>query len=113
MSTNLVGLAVLMALVTYPSRAIPLPCAGLRPAAAAGARVPPAGRAGGPGLDRRVADLPRPLGERHRARFTIRIEWLAVAACVVIVAWRRNLLLGLIVLAVRDRGRRPGLGLAA
>lgn len=112
MTTSLVGLAVLMALVTYPSRAIPLLAPGfdhLPPraleylrlvgpavlASIAAAQVLVAPKAGGPG-----------------ASLSIGVELPAVAACVAIVAWRRNLLLGLVVAVVIVAGARV-LGLAA
>lgn len=95
MSVELVGLALLMAAVTYPSRAIPMLL---------------------PGFDR----LPRMLDEYLRligpgvlaalaavnvlvvmdadgsTRLQAGIELVAVLACVGVVAWRRSLLPGLL-----------------
>lgn len=112
MSTDLVGLAVLMALVTYPSRAIPLLAPGFD-------RLPPRAleylRLVGPAVLASIAAAqiflaPAPNGSG--SVFSINIEWLAVAACVLIVAWRRNLLLGLVVAVVVVAGARAT-GLAA
>jgi branched-subunit amino acid transport protein len=96
MSTNLVLLAVLMFAVTYPTRALGL----LAPALD---RMP-----------RRAFDYLQLVGPAVLAalaavgvmvvtdddtgapQFYIGVEWLAVLLCLVLVAWRRNLLLGLI-----------------
>jgi branched-subunit amino acid transport protein len=99
-TTGLVGLAVLMALVTYPSRAIPLLAPGFD-------RLPPRAleylRLVGPAVlaaiaAAQIAILPNPAG--GGSTFHIGIEWLAVGTCVGIVAWRRNLLLGIIAAVV-------------
>lgn len=98
MSTDLVVLAVLMFGATYPSRALGLLTPGLD-------RLP-----------RGVIDYLQLVGPAVLAAlaavnvmvvtdagapaFHIGIEWLAVAACLVIVARRRNLLLGLVVAVV-------------
>lgn len=112
MTANLVGLAVLMALVSYPSRAVPLLAPGFD-------RLPPRAieylRLVGPAVLASIAAsqiflVPSTTGSG--STFSISIEWLAVGACVVIVAWRRNLLLGLILAVVIVAGAR-GLGLAA
>jgi len=111
-TTNLVGLAVLMALVTYPSRAVPLLAPGFD-------RLPPRAleylRLVGPAVLASIAAsqiflVPSTTGSG--SSFSINVEWLAVGACVVIVAWRRNLLLGLIIAVLIVAGAR-GLGLAA
>ena len=98
MSTALVPLAVLMALVTYPARAIPLLVPGLD-------RLPAAARL----YTRLVA--PAILSSLAAVSVAVRTdlggpptfhlgaEWLAVALCVALVAWRRNLLLGLVMAA--------------
>jgi branched-subunit amino acid transport protein len=95
LSTSLVILAVLMFAVTYPSRALGLLTPGLDRlprwafdylqlvgpavlAALAAVNVMVITNAGG---------VPS---------FHIGIEWVAVLACLAVVAWRRNLLLGLI-----------------
>jgi branched-subunit amino acid transport protein len=94
MSTELVLLAVLMAAVTYPMRAVPLLVPGLR-------HLPPALlnylRLVGPAVLASLAavNLAIRTGESGRPQLYFGPEWLAVALCVAIVAWRRNLLVGL------------------
>jgi len=112
MTTNLVGLALLMALVTYPSRAIPLLAPGFD-------RLPPRVleylRLVGPAVLAAIAAANIflvPSASGSGSAFSVNIEWLAVLACVLIVAWRRNLLLGLIVAVVIVAGARA-VGLAA
>jgi len=94
-STDLVLLALLMAAVTYPSRAVPLLAPGVE-------RLPPVVlaylRLVGPavlGAIAAVEVLVRPAGDG----FALAVGWEAVAvlACAAIVAWRRNLALGLLV----------------
>jgi branched-subunit amino acid transport protein len=111
MTTGLVGLAVLMALVTYPSRAIPLLAPGFD-------RLPPRAldylRLVGPAVLAAIAAsqvLVTPATSGPGGAFHVGIEWLAVAACITTVAWRRNLLLG-IVLAVAIVAGARALGLA-
>jgi len=97
-STVYVWLAVLMAGVTYPSRAIPLFVPQMR-------RLPRAVlaylRLVGPAVLASLAavSLAVSTGESGRPLLHIGPEWIAVALCVAIVTWRRNLLLGLIVAA--------------
>ena len=96
MTTSLVILAVLMFAVTYPSRAFGLLTPGLD-------RLP-----------RWAFDYLQLVGPAVLAAlaavnvmvltdadgvpsFHVGIEWVAVLACLAVVAWRRNLLLGLIV----------------
>ena len=96
MTTSLVILAVLMFAVTYPSRALGLLTPGLD-------RLP-----------RWAFDYLQLVGPAVLAAlaavnvmvltdadgvpsFHVGIEWVAVLACLAVVAWRRNLLLGLIV----------------
>ncbi len=94
MSTNLVWLALLMAAVTYPARAIPLLVPHMR-------RLPPMFlaylRLVGPAVLASLAavSVAVRIGESGRPELHIGPEWIAVAACVAVVAWRRNLLLGL------------------
>jgi branched-subunit amino acid transport protein len=107
-STDLVPLAVLMFAVTYPSRAIGL----LNPAID---RMP-----------RRVLDYLQLVGPAvlaalaavnvmvsttdARSAFVVGLPWLSVAACIAIVAWRRNLFIGLAVaVAIAIAGRATGL----
>jgi len=111
-STGLVGLAVLMALVTYPSRSIPLLAPGFD-------RLPPRAleylRLVGPAVLASIAAsqiFVNPAAGASGPSFHVGVEWLAVAACIASVAWRRNLLLGLVLAVVIVAGARA-LGLAA
>ena len=95
MSTNLVVLAVLMFVVTYPSRAIGLLTPGLD-------RLPKVAfdylQLVGPAVLAALAavSVMVVVGDDDVPAFHIGVEWLAVLACLVIVAWRRNLFLGLV-----------------
>lgn len=98
MKGELVGLALLMGLVTYPWRALPLLAPGID-------RLP-AGvlaylRLVGPAMLAALAAVGVAISldaERHPS-FHVGAEWLAVALCAVIV-WRfRNLLVGLVLAA--------------
>jgi len=111
MSTGLIGLAVLMALVTYPSRAIPLLAPGFD-------RLPPRAleylRLVGPAVLASLAAsqiFVTPAGASGGPTFHVGIEWLAVAASITIVAWRRNLLAGIVLAVLIVAGARA-LGLA-
>lgn len=95
MSTNLVLLAVLMAAVTYPSRALPLLAPGIE-------RLPPRAlqylRLVGPAVLASLAaanTLVVKAADGTHA-FHVGIEAAGVVACLLLVAWRRNLLLGLV-----------------
>jgi branched-subunit amino acid transport protein len=109
-SVELVGLALLLAVVTYPARAVPLLAPGLE-------RLPPIAftylRLVGPAVLASLAVLATvirtdPLG---RPQFHFGVEWLAVGLCIAIVAWRRNLLLGLVVaLGLTAASRALGVG---
>jgi branched-subunit amino acid transport protein len=108
-STDLVALALLMAAVTYPSRAIPL-------------FVPAADR-----LSEPIREYLRLLGPATLAALAAvsvlvvvdpaganalrpGLEVIAVAVCAVVVAWRRNLLLGLVAaIALVAVGRATGI----
>lgn len=94
MSSELVGLAVLMWLATYPSRALGILTPGLdrlpRPALDYLQLVGPAV------LSAIAAVTVMVVSESGRPGFHVGIEWVAVLAALVITAWRRNLLLGLI-----------------
>jgi branched-subunit amino acid transport protein len=97
MSVDLVGLAILMGLATYPSRALPLLAPGIE-------RLPRWAldylRLVGPAILAALAAVNVTVvtdGALGAPRFHLGVEWLAVLACLAIVAWRRNLLLGLIV----------------
>ena len=108
MSTDVVPLAVLMFAVTYPSRAIGL----LNPAIERLPRraldyfqlVGPAVLAALAGVNVMVAT------KDGRSMFVVGLPWLSVLACVGIVAWRRNLFLGLAAAAsIAILGRANGL----
>ena len=99
MTTALVPLAVLMALVTYPWRAVPLLVPGMH-------RLP-AGvqlylRLVGPAVLAALAavDTTVVLDAARHPSFHVGWEWLAVGLCVAIVAVRRNLFLGLVLAVV-------------
>lgn len=95
MSVELVGLALLMGLVTYPSRALPLLALGIE-------RLPAAAleylRLVGPAVLAALAIvnvtvIEDPSGQQV---FHVGIEWLAVALCGALTAWRHNLFVGLL-----------------
>ena len=99
MSTDLVALALLMAAVTYPSRAVPLLLPGFD-------RLPPIVdeylRLIGPAILASLAAvnvlvLTDDSGATHLHLGT---EVLAVLVCVGVVAWRRSLLPGLVCAAI-------------
>ncbi len=105
MSTTLLWLAVLMGAVTYPWRAVPLLTPGIH-------RLPrlvqeylrlvaPAVLAALAAVNTFVAID----SQRHPSPH-VGIEWLAVGLCVVLVAARRGLLVGLIGAAVLAAGVR-------
>lgn len=95
MSLELVALAVLMAAVTYPSRALPLLVPGVD-------RLPgPAQqylRLIGPATLSALAavNVLLVVDDGAGTRLHLGVEALAVLLCVAVVAWRRNLLLGLL-----------------
>lgn len=98
MGTDLVWLALLMGAVTYPSRAIPLLAPGMH-------RLP-AGvreylRFVGPAILAALAAVNTMVvtdAARHPS-LHVGIEWLAVAATILLVAARRGLLIGLVAAA--------------
>jgi branched-subunit amino acid transport protein len=98
-SLQLVLLAILMGAVTYPSRALPLLAPGLE-------RLPPPAlaylRLVGPAVLATLAavGVMVALDDSRRASLQVGVEWVAVAVCVGIVAWRRNLLAGIVVAAL-------------
>lgn len=98
MSTVLVPLAVLMALATYPWRAVPLLVPGIH-------RLPGSIqlylRLVGPAVLAALAavDTMVILGPERHPIFHVGPEWLSVGLCVLIVAMRRSLLIGLILAA--------------
>lgn len=95
MSVELLGLALLMGLVTYPSRALPLLAPGIE-------RLPARAfeflRLVGPSVLAALAAVNTMVvvGDGGTPAFHVGIEWIAVAACAVLTAWRRNLLIGLV-----------------
>ena len=114
MSLDLVPLAVLMGLATYPSRALPLLLSRtgrLRPAILDYLRlVGPAVLAALAAANTVVQVETLADGSRVSA-FHVGIEWLAVLACVAIVTWRRNLLFGIVAAVALVAGVRA-VGLA-
>jgi len=107
-STDLVPLALLMFAVTYPSRAVGL----LSPALE---RLPRRGldylQLVGPAVLAALAAVNVMVATTDgRSAFTVGLPWLSVLACIGIVAWRRNLFLGLIAaVAIAIAGRAAGL----
>jgi branched-subunit amino acid transport protein len=96
MSLDLVGLALLMGAVTYPSRALPLLAPGIE-------RLPPRAllylRLVGPAVLASLAAAGTLVavsddGVRH---LQFGAEAIGVLLCLGIVVWRRNLLLGLVI----------------
>jgi branched-subunit amino acid transport protein len=106
-SVELVGLAILMAAVTYPSRAIPLLVPGFE-------RLPAFVHAYlrlvGPAMLAALAAV-GVLFTAGQPGIRIGVELIAVIACIAIVAWRGSLLIGLIV-AVALVAMARGLGAA-
>jgi branched-subunit amino acid transport protein len=101
MSTDLVPLAVLMGLVTYPFRVIPLLSNSFQ-RLPEGARiylrlVGPAVLAALAAVNTMVVVETRD-GVQHPT-FYIGPEWLAVGLCIAVVAARRSLLVGLVLAA--------------
>jgi branched-subunit amino acid transport protein len=98
-SVELVGLAVLMFAVTYPARAIPLLVPRFE-------HLPPRAleylRLVGPAVLGAIAATQVLIGEGPDGSPVIAIGWEAVVVgvCAAIVAWRRNLALGLLVAVV-------------
>ena len=99
MTVNLVGLALLMAAVTYPFRAIPL-------FAPTRDRLPPVVqrylRLVGPAILAALAAGNTAFAEDAEGHNTIHlgIEWIAVALAVVLIAWRGNVFVGILAAVV-------------
>ena len=94
MNTNLVLLAVLMFAATYPSRALGLLTPGLD-------RLPKVAfdylQLVGPAVLAALAAVSvMVVVTDDKPSFHVGVEWVAVLVCLAIVAWRRNLLLGLV-----------------
>ncbi len=95
MRVDLVGLAILMAAVTYPSRALPLLAPGfdrLSPRALEYLRL--VGPAVLAALAASAVLVTRDAS--GRATITVGVELLAVAVAAIVMRWRRNLLLALV-----------------
>jgi branched-subunit amino acid transport protein len=112
MDLGLIPLALLMAAVTYPWRALPL----LAPAMN---RLPPVVRdylrLVGPAMLATLAAVNLAVfvdATRTQRTFHIGVEWLAVGLCVAVVAARRSLLIGLVGAVVLVAAARAA-GLAA
>ena len=108
MSMDLVPLAVLMFAVTYPSRAIGL----LNPAIdRAPRRLLAYLQLVGPAVLAALAAVNvMVVTSDGRSAFTVGLPWLSVAACIGLVAWRKNLFLGLLAaVAIAIGGRAIGL----
>ena len=99
MSVNLVGLALLMAAVTYPFRALPL-------FAPTRDRLPPVVqrylRLVGPGILAALAAGNTAFAEDVAGRnsFHLGIEWIGVTLGVVLIAWRGNVFVGILAATV-------------
>lgn len=98
MSTDLVFLALLMFAVTYPSRALGLLAPGLE-------RLPRVAldylQLVGPAVLAALAVVNAVVVVRaDRPVLNIGVEAVAVVACLAITAWRKNLLIGLLVAVV-------------
>ena len=93
MSIQLVALALLMAAVTYPSRALPLLAPGIErlpaPVLAYLRLVGPAALAALAAVNALV------VRDDATSRLQVGIEAVAVVLAILVVAWRRNLFLGI------------------
>ncbi len=95
MSTELVLLAVLMGAVTYPSRALPLLAPGIE-------RLPPRAllylRLVGPAVLASLAATNTLVvtGDDAAPGLRLGVDAAGVLVCLALVAWRRNLFLGLV-----------------
>jgi branched-subunit amino acid transport protein len=98
MSVALVPLALLMGLATYPFRAIPLLAPGFQRLPG---RVQLYLRLVGPAILAALAavDTMIILDAARRPFFHVGPEWLAVGLCILVVAARRSLLIGLVLAA--------------
>lgn len=109
MKTELVLLAFLMFVVTYPSRALGLLTPGID-------RLPQRAleylQLVGPAVLAALAAVAVMVVSTDAGpRFHVGLEWLAVGACLGVVAWRRNLFLGLVTaVAIAIVGRMVGIG---
>jgi branched-subunit amino acid transport protein len=98
-TVQLVGLALLMAAVTYPFRALPL-------FAPTKDRLPPVVqrylRLVGPAILAALAAGNTAFAEDAEGRntFHLGIEWIAVAVAIALIAWRGNVFIGVLAAAV-------------
>ena len=98
MSTDLIPLAILMGLATYPFRAVPLLAPGFE-------RLPERARLYlrlvGPSVLAALAAVNTMVtkSEAGVVSFHVGWEWLAVGLCIGVVAMRRSLLVGLVLAA--------------
>lgn len=98
MTADLVPLALLMGLATYPFRAIPLLLPGFE-------RLPPRVRVYlrlvGPSVLAALAAVNTMVvvDAARRPSFQIGPEWIAVGLCILVVALRKSLLIGLLLAA--------------
>ncbi len=106
---SLVLLAILMAAVTYPSRAVPMLAPGLE-------RLPPRVfaflRLVGPGALAALAAVNTAVvvDSARRPELQVGVAWPAVAVCLAVTAWRHSLLLGIcIAVAIAALSRAAGL----
>ncbi len=109
MKTDLVLLAVLMLAVTYPSRALGLLAPGID-------RLPRRAleylQLVGPAVLAALAAVAvMVVATDTGPTFHVGLEWLSVGACLAVVAWRRNLFLGLVIaVTIAIVGRLAGVG---
>ena len=109
MSAEYVPLAIIMFAFTYPSRAVGL----LAPAIE---RLPRGVldylQLVGPAVLSALAAVDIMVGvENGVSAFTIGLPWLSVGACLLLVAWRRNLFVGLVAaVLIAVLGRAVGIG---
>ena len=98
MSTVLIPLAVLMGLVTYPFRAIPLIAPGFDRLPA---RVRLYLRLVGPSILAALAAVNTIVARDDAGQPSLYVgpEWIAVGLCILVVALRRSLLIGLVLAA--------------
>ncbi len=98
MTADLVPLALLMGLATYPFRAIPLLLPGFERLPA---RVRVYLRLVGPSVLAALAAVNTMvvLDAARRPSFQIGPEWIAVGLCILVVALRKSLLIGLLLAA--------------
>lgn len=99
MKTELVWLALLMGAVTYPWRAAPLLAPGMHRLPA---RIQEYLRLVGPAVLAALAavNVMVAIDAQRTPSFHVGVEWLAVGICVVLVAARRGLLVGLVAAAL-------------